>query len=316
MNKSYLISIVVPIYGVEKYIEKFARSVLSQNCPDVQYVFVDDCSPDKSMDILLSLIEGCYPSLKDDIVTVRKPKNEGLPMARKTGVENAAGEYILFADSDDWLEEGALRKISDAIFRTRADIVYFDLVKEYTDRRSYKYERDYRASRKEDFIINLFNYKSYGYTVTKCFRKNLYTDHKIFTPPYGMHEDIYLMSQIIFYAQSLYHLKEVLYHYRKDNEASFCSQNGKARHIASDRNMLDLYENFKDNLQDSPIAKIWGGVLMRAGWHAIIHKHDFFSEYPYLAGDILKAPLSRRYRIGIAGQIFVKLYSKLHLCKQ
>lgn len=311
MSRSYLISYVAPVYGVEKYIEKFARSVLSQDCEGVQFVFVDDGTKDRSMEILESLIDKEFSHRKEDIVIVHK-QNGGLPEARKTGVENAAGEYILFGDSDDWLEEGALRKICAKIEETHADIVYFDAVKEYADRRSVKRERDYDAEHKMDFIVNIFNYKSQGYTVTKCFRRSLYDG--VFIPPYGMHEDIYLMSQIIFKAQSLVHLKEVLYHYRKDNEASFCAQDNRTRHLASDRNMLDLYGHFRDNLKESPISQVWGGMLMRVGSHAITHKQDFFAEYPYLTEDIRKAPLSFRYRISVPGQIFVKLYT--FVCKR
>lgn len=311
MNKSYILSYVAPVYGVEKYIEKFARSVLSQEVGGVQFVFVDDGCEDSSMDILNALIDKEFSWRKDDIVIVRKP-NGGLPEARRTGVENAGGEYILFGDSDDWLEPDALRKVVAVIEETHADIVYFDAVKEYAGRRSVKRERDYDASSKADFIVNIFNYKSQGYTVTKCFRRELYDG--VFIPPYGMHEDIYLMSQIIYRAQSLVHLKEVLYHYRKDNETSFCAQSSKNRHLNSDRNMLDLYEHFRGNLAESPISQVWGGILMRVGAHAITHKQDYFKEYPYLAADIGKAPLSGRYRISIPGQIIVKLYT--YLCKR
>ena len=312
MSKNYLISVVAPIYGVEKYIEKFARSVLSQDCADVQYVFVDDGSKDRSVDLLNAIIDNEFPHLKEDIVLVRKP-NGGLPLARKTGMEHACGEYILHADSDDWMAAGALSKIADKIRETGADIVYFDFVKEYAHRVSYKRERDYDVSTKDDYIINIFNYKSHGYAWSKCFRRSIWTDNVIYTPICAMHEDIYLMSQIIFHARSFAHIKEPLYHYRKDNASSICSQNKVKLHIQSDRNMFDLYEHFKDNLKDSPIEHVWGGMLMRAGMHALVYRQEFFTEYPYLADDIFKAPLSFRYRLNMPGQIYLKLYTGLRL---
>lgn len=304
----YLISLVVPVYGVEKYIEKFAFSALSQDFDALQFVFVNDGTTDRSMEVLGRVIDEHFAERKDDVVIVNK-SNEGLPLARRTGVENSDGEYILFADSDDWLEEGAVRKVAERIRETHADIVYFDLVKEYGGRSSYKREKDYLDGDSRKFIINMFNYRSHGYTVTKCFRRELYTEHTVYTPPYGMHEDIYLMSQIVFYARTFSHIGEALYHYRKDNEASFCSQSPGTRHINSTKNMLDLYGHYREHLQGSPIQDVWGGILMRAGWHSISHGYDFYGEYPYLAGDILKAPLSFNYRIGIIGQLAVKLYS-------
>ena len=315
MKSNYKISLIVPIYGVERYIGKFAESALGQTYPNIEFIFVNDGTKDRSIEILEDIIEREFPHLKPHITIVNK-QNEGLPQARKTGLEHATGEYILFADSDDWLELDAVEKVMAVAERTSADIVYFDLVKEYGHRSSYKREREYTVATKGDFIVNMFNYKSYGYTVTKCFRRRLYTDNTIYIPKFGMHEDIYLMSQIIFYAESLVHIPEALYHYRKDNLDSFCSQSGYTRHIASTKNLLDLYEHYCDNLVGSPIERVAGSILMRAGQHSIIHKYDFFAEYPYLADDILKTRISCRYRTALPMQVVVKIYALFRCCRR
>jgi glycosyltransferase involved in cell wall biosynthesis len=305
----YKVSLIVPIYGVERYIRQFAESALGQTYPDMQFVFVNDGTKDRSMEILQELIEEKFSGLKSRIVIVNK-ENGGLPSARKAGLDMAEGEYILFADSDDWLDVDAVAKVMAKAEETDADIVYFDLIKEYGGGKvSYKRERVYTAETKEDFIINIFNYKSHGYTVTKCFRKNLYTDNPIVFPKHGMHEDIYLMSQIIFYAKSLAHLPEGLYHYRKDNPDAMCAQERRRRHRDSDVNLMDLYVNYRENLKGSPIEKVAGGIIMRAGWHSILHGFGFFEEYPYLADDICSARLSLRYRVPLPMQLIVKVYS-------
>lgn len=304
----YKLSLIVPIYGVEKYIYQFAESALGQTYKDIQFVFVNDGTKDGSMIVLNDLIREKYSHLIPQIVIVNK-ENEGLPLARKTGLEYAQGDYILFADSDDWLEPDAVEKIMARADETDADIIYFDLIKEYGNKSSYKREREYSAQTKEDFIINIFNYKSHGYTVTKCFKRRLYTDNVIYIPKLGMHEDIYLMSQLIFYAGSLSHLSEGLYHYRKDNPDSFCAQDRVKRHIASTINLLDLYEHYRGNLEGSPIEKVAGSILMRAGQHSIIHGYDFFEKYPYLAEDLRKTKISCRYRTALPMQILVKIYS-------
>lgn len=308
MNK-YRISLIVPVYGVERYISKFAESALSQYCNGVQYIFVNDGTKDRSIEILETLIDEQFPDIRPHITIVNK-ENQGLPQARKTGLDYATGDYVLFADSDDWLEPGAFECILNRIDETDADIVYFDLVKEYGGGKvSYKREKNYTADEKMDFIVNIFNYKSHGYTVTKCFKRSLYTENNIFIPKYGMHEDIYLMSQIIFYATSLTRIPKALYHYRKDNPSSLCAQDRAKRHLSSSRNLLDLYEHYKGGLTGSPVEKVAGGILMRAGWHSILHKADFFNEYTYLADDISSAKLSFRYRVPLPIQLFVKLYS-------
>lgn len=304
----YRISLIVPIYGVERYIRQFAESALGQTYDDVQFVFVNDGTKDRSMEVLEQLIDEKFSHLRPRIVIINK-ENGGLPSARKAGLDAAEGEYVLFADSDDWLEKDAIAKVMAKVEETDADIAYFDLIKEYGHKTSYKREREYTAATKEDYIINIFNYKSHGYTVTKCFRKSLFTDNVIYFPKLGMHEDIYLMSQIIFYAKSLAHLPEALYHYRKDNPEAMCAQDRNRRHRDSDVNLMDLYENYRDNLKGSPIEKVAGGIIMRAGWHSILHGFNFFETYPYLASDICNARLSIRYRVPLPMQLAVKVYS-------
>ena len=307
MNR-YKISLIVPVYGVERYIRQSAESVLEQTYGDVQFIFVNDGTKDRSMEILEELIASKFIHLKERITIINK-ENGGLPSARKAGLEVAEGEYVVFADSDDWLEKDAVEKIMMKAEETGADIVYFDLVKEYGHKSSIKREREYTVENKDEFIANIFNYTSHGYTVTKCFRRRLYTDHVIYFPKLGMHEDIYLMSQIIFHAGSIAHLPQVLYHYRKDNPDAMCAQNRTSRHLNSNINFLDLYEHYRDDLERSPIGNVAGGIVMRAGWHSLLHHFDFFERYPYLSADILKAKLSFRYRIPMPMQLLVKVYS-------
>ena len=304
----YRISLIVPIYGVEKYIAKFAESALDQTYQNLQFIFVNDGTKDRSMEILRDLIANRYAHLQSRIVIIDK-ENGGLPSARKAGLDVAEGEYVLFADSDDWMETDAVEKVMAKADETHADIIYFDLIKEYGNRTSYKREREYTGATKDDFIVNIFNYKSFGYTVTKCFKRRLYTENVIYFPKLGMHEDIYLMSQIIFHAKSLVHIPEALYHYRKDNPDSFCAQDRLKRHVSSTTNLLDLYEHYRENLKGSPIERVAGSILMRAGQHSIMHGYDFFEKYPYLARDIRKTRISCRYRTAVPMQVLVKIYA-------
>ena len=79
--------------------------------------------------------------------------------------------------------------------------------------------------------------------------------------------------------------------------------------IASTTNVLDLYEHYRDNLNGSPIEKVAGSILMRAGQHSIMHGYDFFEKYPYLAADIRKTRISCRYRTAVPMQVLVKIYA-------
>lgn len=309
MNNRYKISLIAPIYGVELYIRKFAETFLGQTFEDVQFIFVNDGTKDRSMEILEDVIEEQFAHLRDRIVIINK-ENGGLPSARKAGLDVAEGEYVLFADSDDWLELNAVERVMAVAERTEADIIYFNLVKEYGGgKQSVKRERKYSAENRELWVKNLFNYRSFGYTVTKCFRRKLYTENRIVFPKLGMHEDICLMAQIIFYAKSIVQLPEPLYHYRKDNPASMCSQRRSVRHIASSRNMMGVVEAYKDNIEGTPMELVADGVVLRAGWHTMIHDCDMYAEFPWLKGAISRAKLSVNYRTPLLFQIFVKIYN-------
>lgn len=96
------VSICVPVYGVERYIERCARSVFEQTYDNIEYIFVDDCSPDHSIDILKNVIEE-YPARKPNVRIVRHEHNRGLAAARNTAIDNAGGDFVLHIDSDDYI---------------------------------------------------------------------------------------------------------------------------------------------------------------------------------------------------------------------
>ncbi|MCS2388759.1 glycosyltransferase family 2 protein [Bacteroides thetaiotaomicron] len=103
MNKNPLVSVIVPIYGVEPYIEKCARSLFEQSLENMEFIFVNDCTPDKSVEILRQVIED-YPRRYLQIQIIEHEENRGLAMARNSGLLIAKGEYIIHCDSDDWVE--------------------------------------------------------------------------------------------------------------------------------------------------------------------------------------------------------------------
>ena len=98
------VSVVIPVYGVEKYIERCARSLFEQTMQEgIEYIFVDDCSPDRSIEILEKVLKE-YPHREPQVKIIQHSKNQGIFYTRNTGVENATGEYIIHCDSDDWVE--------------------------------------------------------------------------------------------------------------------------------------------------------------------------------------------------------------------
>ena len=116
------VSILVPIYGVEQYIERCARSLMEQTYDDIEYVFVNDCTPDKSIDVLNSTLAQ-YPARAQQVRIINHSKNCGIGGTRQDLIEAASGKAVLFVDSDDYLAKGAVEQLVAAMQRQAADIV-------------------------------------------------------------------------------------------------------------------------------------------------------------------------------------------------
>ncbi len=110
-----LVSIIIPVYKVERYIERCLLSVMRQECQGVsmECILVDDCTPDDSMEIAERLIAEYEGQVTFHII--RHEQNGGLPVARNTGMAHATGDYLLFVDSDDYLTDDCIRKLTDVV---------------------------------------------------------------------------------------------------------------------------------------------------------------------------------------------------------
>lgn len=117
------VSIIAPVYGVEQYVEAFARSVLEQQYEDIEFIFVNDRTKDRSMDIVREVC-GQYPNR--DVRFVDMECNSGIGMVRNQGLKYATGDYVLFVDSDDILEVGSVEDYVEATKGGTIDVVVSD----------------------------------------------------------------------------------------------------------------------------------------------------------------------------------------------
>ena len=119
------VSVIVPIYNVERYMEKCARSLFGQTLEDMEFVFVDDCTPDRSVEILLDVLEA-FPSRKAQVKVFRMPQNSGQAMVRMKGISLATGDYLIHCDADDFVEECAYETMYRKAVAESCDIVICD----------------------------------------------------------------------------------------------------------------------------------------------------------------------------------------------
>ncbi len=205
------LSIIIPVYNVEKYLKKCLDSVLSQNYANYEVICINDGSTDNSLQIL-NEYKLKYPQIK-----IIDQENRGLSVARNKGLEKATGNYILFLDSDDWLVEDALVTLSNAT--VDEDFIVFngkrfiedsgleeaDIGVEEKELSGWEYYNKYALqSRQFHFVCVVLR----AYKRSFLLNNNLFFEHGLY------HEDNLFTPIVCYYAQKVKVIPDVLYVYR------------------------------------------------------------------------------------------------------
>lgn len=221
-----LVSILVPVYNVEAFIERCARSIFGQTYTALEFVFVDDGCTDSSIAVLNRVIDE-FPSLKQQIVVIRHPQNRGLAAARNTAVASSSGDYVFHVDADDWIEPNALEALVNRQQETDADIVYTSGYYKH-DTETQKINCHGWSSDKESLLANILQDKATICMWSKLIKKSLYTDYAITCNERGsFYEDFQTLSRIVYYSRTIVCIDVFVYHYNRLNPSSFVSNLSK-----------------------------------------------------------------------------------------
>lgn len=236
------VSVIVPVYRVEKYIEKCVRSLFEQTLDDVEYIFVDDASPDHSIDIVYELIDQ-YPGKICKII--HHENNKGAAEARCTGLGNSNGEYIFFCDSDDWIEPTMLAEMYTLAEEQKSDIVICDFRMVFENTSIDFYSIDWSDNKVKSFQ----NYIASIWTVlcNMFVKRELYVKNPSITSVTSAKycEDFNWAAKLLLHANKVVHLNKVLYNYNQLNlNSTMHNLNEKTMH--DEQNMyLDVIDYFK-----------------------------------------------------------------------
>ena len=227
------VSVIVPIYNVEAFVERCVKSLMEQTLKDVEYIFVDDCSPDGSMKRLKETI-ALYPSRLSQIKLLFHSYNKGLPAARNTGLKEAQGEYIYHCDSDDFLELNALNEMYEVAKRQDADYVWCDWFLSFEKNERYMKQPTYSSvfEALKGMLSGTMKFNVWN----KLVKKSLYEQNNISFPEgHGMGEDM-TMIRLLACAERIAYLPHAYYHYVKLNVGAFTT-------TYSPKNLDDLRYN-------------------------------------------------------------------------
>ncbi len=247
------VSILVPIYGVERAIETCAESLFSQTYEQLEYIFVDDCSPDRSTEILQEVLSR-HPHRQDQVTILRHDRNRGLGAARLTALMAATGEFVIHVDSDDWLTTDAVERLVNRQQETGADVVDGGFVERYADGTT-RTVLPWHGS-KEAYLKLLLAQNTLPHQIwARLIRRSIHLNHQIL-PTEGINqaEDYYILPRIIWFANRSW-IDDIVSNYR-----------------------IYEYGMFKDGISPRHV-----GSLLKANQAVanFIHEHDTEKRYAW-----------------------------------
>ena len=228
-----IVSILVPIYGVEKYIEQCAHTLFQQSYSDIEFVFVNDCTKDRSVEILQQVIKQ-YPERQAQIRLIEHEHNKGLGGARHTAFAACKGRYVMHVDSDDLLPRDSVRQLVEAAEQTGADIVdggfadwengKVSTLHHACRDRHHKYQRKLLCQ-------NITSNRIWG----RIYRKSLLESHGIYSiEGIDYSEDYAVVARAMYFARR-HVIDDIVYYYRKDNITSYT-------HDISEKNLTSHFK--------------------------------------------------------------------------
>ena len=281
-----MISIIVPIYNTERYLNRCIDSVLSQTFTDFELLLIDDGSTDKSGDICDSYAQ------KDSRIKVFHKENGGVSTARNYGLDNARGEWIAFVDADDWIDKNMYYEMYNTAVSSRADIVLCSFYEYYGPAK-----QSLRATLSGDSDKNTIlrnSMLSFTALWNMLVHRSLYDTNKLRIPEHIVNcEDFWLTIRLFYYAKKISSIHIPLYYYNRENTNSILNNLNEERRNSEYLSYLDTIDFLQKkgilNLYEKEIS--WRILKCKQDMVLNPKMHDRFLEmYPPSHRYILSCP--------------------------
>ena len=247
------ISILVPVYGVEKYIKKCAESLFSQDYPNIEFIFVNDCTLDKSIEVLHEVLSR-YPHRTDQVKIITHDFNRGLSTARNTALDHSTGEYLLPIDSDDYLSSPyAVTTLVELALKNNADVVFYDMQLIYPNK-SFIYHTHMPTNYKEltqKLISRELSLTLWG----GLYKRELFTKYDIRSiPEISMGEDYVVKTRLAYYMRKIIYCNEPFYCYNQINSEAI-TKHFKSSWINDFDHCMQIIQKFFHSKDDCTLFK-------------------------------------------------------------
>lgn len=258
MSDDALVSVIVPIYNVERYISKCLDSLCSQKYKNIEVIVVDDCSPDGSAKIVRKYME------KDRRIQYVKRENGGLGAARNTGMKASTGEYICFVDSDDWVSSDYVNKFVKTLEKDKSDVAIANIryvFPDGTERFRTPHIDEHEIISGKEALRREFIGKQYRcHAPNKFCRRSLFIDNGIWFPEGKIYEDVFTTYKILLAATQVSLIPEYTYFYLQNRRGSIMYMEIKPQRFTDMFEALDLIlsnENCRSYQLDAEIQCLY-----------------------------------------------------------
>ena len=265
------LSVIIPVYKAQQFIAKCIESVLNQTFSDFELLLIDDGSPDLSGEICDKY------ALSDNRINVIHQKNQGVSAARNNGLDKACGEFIIFIDSDDWIEPLFFETYFEELKNYPSQLIYQGFINDLKDKTTYLElpNKRYKGSEITEALFEVEYRECLGGACNKIFHRSIIEDHKIrFSPSLSYGEDKIFTLQYSMNINSITLLSKCYYHYNRTLENSLSSVHHSSEELI---HLIELeYDLFKKLNEKFTNNKLIEAVN---GRYVSIHKYALVSMY-------------------------------------
>lgn len=307
--KNPLVSIVLPVWGVSSYVRQSFTSLLVQTYRQIEYIVVNDCTPDDSMEVIKQ-VQSSHS--ERDVKIFHHEKNKGLGASRATGLKHASGDFIICLDSDDFFEPSFIEDMVNSSKEFNSDIVICDYKVTYRNRE--RYIRQYFEGTGMDLCKEILAGGLQGFTWNKLIKRNLYLDCGIcFLEGLNMWEDIAVIPRVCYFAKKVSYVPKAFIHYNQLNVNSYSTNKLSLNSL---NNIISAVEIDISFLSDHPIKNqevVLNSFKLRAKLFCLVNskgcqRRDFNKLYPETKAVCFKQRLHPVYYNFIHIAAYFKFY--------
>ena len=275
-----LVSVLVPVYQAEAYIERCARSLFEQTYDNLEYLFCDDCSPDASIRKLESVMKD-YPARLEQIRILHHEQNRGSAATRNTLIANCKGVFLFWVDADDWVDINSIELLVKKQRENDADIVTCRAYAHYDD--TVKEHFDGGCNLDRDHLLEMILKGKCGSSVwRRLIRRSLHTDHDIkCLEGVNGRDDFQLIIPLIYYSRKVDSIDAFLYHYYKSPHQSITYELKKkltyqTQSLASYQVLLSFLTG-----KDEHYAHLCGRMMVKRAHVYMLYQYQFGNRKGY-----------------------------------